>query len=337
MENHRRSSSLNLIAYAVQRDVAAEELCKRSMINLEELSSNPGYTVTPKQFNDLWLNASRLTNDPNVGLHLGESLQLAALGIIGQIIQTSRTVEEALTHAASLVHLFTDMFTMHVDRGSKTFEVHFIPEPGMEKEYPFAFRQMMDLSMVFVIHELDGLVFEKIRPLSVTLPSCESSEYERIFRCKPKKENTKYSMTFGNTYLDLPIVTANHDLQQLLLKKAALMQSSSDQPRSLRDTITQFISSNAYLGVPSLDEIAANFNTSTRSLQRRLQDEGVTYQYLTDSIRKSLALHYLESGTHAVKEISYILGYNELSAFTRAFKRWTGTTPALYQKGTGKI
>src|SRR5688572_8537303 len=105
MENHRRSSSLNLIAYAVQRDVAAEELCKRSMINLEELSSNPGFTVTPKQFNDLWLNASRLTNDPNIGLHLGESLQLAALGIIGQIIQTSRTVEEALMHAASLVHL----------------------------------------------------------------------------------------------------------------------------------------------------------------------------------------------------------------------------------------
>ncbi|MGV3557324.1 helix-turn-helix domain-containing protein [Larkinella arboricola] len=101
----------------------------------------------------------------------------------------------------------------------------------------------------------------------------------------------------------------------------------------MKERIRSYLLTNAYLGVPTLEQMAANFNTSPRSLQRKLQDEGVTYQQVADSIRKSLALNYLSSGTYPVKEISYILGYNELSAFSRAFKRWTGTTPGHYQKG----
>ncbi|WP_349315271.1 AraC family transcriptional regulator [Chitinophaga sp. MM2321] len=55
------------------------------------------------------------------------------------------------------------------------------------------------------------------------------------------------------------------------------------------------------------------------------------YQEVADAVRKSLALHYISSGNYPLKDISYMLGYNELSAFTRAFKRWTGNTPVSYQ------
>ena len=129
-----------------------------------------------------------------------------------------------------------------------------------------------------------------------------------------------------------PILTANYELQQILLQKAASMVNTFGTGQLLNERILNFFIANAYLGIPTLEEIAANFNTSSRSLQRKLQDEGVTYQQLADSIRKSLALNYLESGKYPIKEISYLLGYNELSAFSRAFKRWTGTTPVTYQK-----
>jgi AraC-like DNA-binding protein len=62
-----------------------------------------------------------------------------------------------------------------------------------------------------------------------------------------------------------------------------------------------------------------------------LQEESVTFQQLADSVRKSLALSYLESGKYQIKEVSYMLGYNELSAFSRAFKRWTGKAPFEYR------
>jgi AraC-like DNA-binding protein len=71
---------------------------------------------------------------------------------------------------------------------------------------------------------------------------------------------------------------------------------------------------------------------SARTLQRKLKEEGINFQQLADDVRKTLAINYLKSGTYQVKEISYLLGYNELSAFTRTFKRWTGITPGVYQK-----
>lgn len=85
---------------------------------------------------------------------------------------------------------------------------------------------------------------------------------------------------------------------------------------------------NAYLGILSLDDVAANFNVSTRSLQRKLKEENVTFQELADAVRKALAVEYVKKGDHPIKEISHMLGYNELSAFSRAFKRWTGKTPS---------
>jgi AraC-like DNA-binding protein len=89
---------------------------------------------------------------------------------------------------------------------------------------------------------------------------------------------------------------------------------------------------NAYLGIPTLDAIAANMNTSARSLQRKLRDEGNTYQVIADEVRKSLALYHMQSKNHSIKEVSYMLGYNDMSAFTKAFRRWTGASPAQFQK-----
>ena len=111
------------------------------------------------------------------------------------------------------------------------------------------------------------------------------------------------------------------------------MDTALGNRKKMSERIGSLLLVNSYLGIPTLEAIAANLNTSSRSLQRKLQEEGVTYQQLSDSTRKSLALHYLGSGQYPVKEVSYILGYNELSAFNRAFRRWTGTTPVSYQKG----
>jgi AraC-like DNA-binding protein len=120
-------------------------------------------------------------------------------------------------------------------------------------------------------------------------------------------------------------------LQSLLLRQARAAGDPYARPPSLKDRLLRYLRSNAYLGLPTLEAVAANFALSPRSLQRKLQEEGVSYQQLVDEVRKSLALQYLASGQYPLKEISYILGYNETSAFSRAFKRWTGAAPMRYQ------
>jgi AraC-like DNA-binding protein len=333
MEDPRNTLLRQFLAYAVQRDLSLERLAGLSALDPDRLRQPAAPAVTPKQWEDLWRNAVHLSKDPSFGLHLGESLQGAALGVVGQLIQACRNVGEALTQAAAFSHLVTDLFRLEVTPPGTTFAIRFIPDPGRAEESPFVFRQMMDLFMAFTLHEADGLVLEKLKPLAVTLPHAaeNAGEYARVLRGTPVVGAGEYSLTFEGRYWQEPILTANYQLQQVLLRQARATGDPYARTGSLQERLLRYLRSNAYLGLPTLEAVAANFAISPRSLQRKLQEEGVTYQQLVDQARKSLALQYLASGRHPLKEISYILGYNEVSAFSRAFKRWTGAAPMHYQ------
>ncbi|RRB04436.1 AraC family transcriptional regulator [Larkinella rosea] len=334
MEDPQKRFALSLLAYAAQKDVVPERLCQSANIDLQELKTQSGESLTQKQLSNLWRNAVQLTSDPLLGLHFGESLQLAALGIVGQLVQSCATVGEALTQAAAATHLITDLFRMEVTHTAQSFTIRFVPNEPVDPEFAPLLRQLLDLFIVFVLHEADGLVLKKISPKTVRFPFDvpDPAEYERILRCKPIANSGEYALEFENRYWHEPILTANYELQNLLLKQVGALDRDFENAKALPDRIRHFLLANAYLGIPSLEQLATHFNTSPRSLQRRLQDEGMTYQQLADSVRKSLAMNYLSSGKYPVKEISFILGYNELSAFSRAFKRWTGRTPVRYRQ-----
>ncbi|WP_212000265.1 AraC family transcriptional regulator [Chitinophaga sp. HK235] len=325
---------LAIIAYAVQRDVDAAQLCKQVGIDLTALKKTTAAPVTQHQLDMLWLHAARLTNDPLFGLHFAASVQPAALGVVGEIIQTSATVGEALTHAVALTHLVTDQCRLDIVRSSKNFTVRFIPSADHGDGPTMAFRMLIEFLMVLTIHELSGLLLEKIAPQAVRMPYTvpDLAAYEQAFRCKPVKRADEYALVFEARYWDEPILTANYELQSLLLKKvSSLSQPKAATNNTLQVRVYNHLLANSYLGIITLEEMAANFNLSPRSLQRKLKDEGVKYQEVADAVRKSLALYYISSGNYPLKDISYMLGYNELSAFTRAFKRWTGSSPAGYQ------
>ncbi|WP_080059396.1 AraC family transcriptional regulator [Spirosoma aerolatum] len=334
MQDYQKQLVLNLLAYAVQKNVSPEELCARSGLELDQLTRTESDSLHPEQVASLWRNATRLSNDALFGLHFGESLQIAALGVVGELIRHSQTVGEGLTYAIAFIHLITDVVDMAIIHTDRTFDIRLTPNATYLANMPDVIHQMMDFFMAFTLHEVDGLVLKKVQPVSVKSKFTETNqaEYERVFRCRHLVNSADYALSFERGYWDEPILTADYELQTVFLRKATTLNDAFQQARGLSERITNFLLANAYLGIPTLEAIAANLNVSSRSLQRRLQQEGVTYQQLTDSIRKSLAIHYLTSGQYPTKEISYILGYNELSAFNRAFRRWTGTTPVNYQK-----
>jgi AraC-like DNA-binding protein len=330
MEEQQRQFVLSLLAYSVQREIPAKKLCQLCSIDLEGLTKGH-IEISKKQFNDLWKNASHLCNDPLFGLHFGESLQLAALGIVGEIIKSSDTVGQAISIAASLTGMVTDLFTMKIERSKKSFVIHLISTDSQNNE--FVERQLADLLIVFTIHELNGFLLEKIKPSSVMYPYKISNkkEYERVLRCKTIKKGNGYSIEFKNSYWDEPILTADYELQKLFVQKLNSQQKDMlASVKAFRVKIVDYLMQNSYLGILSLEDVAGNFNMTSRSLQRMLQEEDTTFQQLADSVRKSLAVHYLASGNYQIKEISNMLGYNELSAFSRAFKRWTGKAPMNY-------
>ena len=97
METFQKQLILALLAYAAKRDIDPVLVCRHSGIDEKVLGTNSKIEITPHQIEGIWKNLLHISNDPLIGLHFGESMQLAALSVVGQIIETSRTIGEALT------------------------------------------------------------------------------------------------------------------------------------------------------------------------------------------------------------------------------------------------
>jgi AraC-like DNA-binding protein len=332
MEDQQKKLIVSLLAYAAQRDISPEVLCKLANITQKELQ-NKEKPLTQKQVTDAWVNAIHLSRDDHFGLHFGESLQLSALGVVGEIIKSSGTVGEAITIASSLVHLLTDSFKLEIKHDADLFTVHFIPQVPNWQNLP-SVSQTLDLLMVFTVHEMDGLMLKKIKPVKVNYARSIDNigDFERVMRCKAIAINDECSIAFDQRYWDEPIITANYEWQNMLLQKIQPLKEPATDKHTLHKRIYNYLLENSYLGMVSLEDISSNFNLSARTIQRKLKEEGVNFQLITDDVRKALAINYLKAGDVPVKQISYMLGYNELSAFTRTFKRWTGVTPGGYAK-----
>ncbi|OIN59324.1 AraC family transcriptional regulator [Arsenicibacter rosenii] len=334
MNAYQHQFMWHLLAYAVQRNVSLPALCRANGIDEPAFRAGRLPDLTEQQVVMIWQQIGAATNDPLLGLHLGESLQLAALGVVGDLVKFSRTIGEGVMQAAAMLPLVTELWRMDVETEGAVCTIRFTPErPEGSQPLSFLHRHMLDMLLAFTLHEVNGLVFSRIAPVTVGLPyeTAETAEYARVLRCDEIRTGGACYLTFDRHVWHEPVLTANYEMQQYFLKKAGEMMQEKALRQSLRDRVESYLMTNAYLGIPTIEAIAANFNTSARSLQRHLQEEGVTYQQLADQVRKTLALHYLEVRNYPVKEISYLLGYNELSAFTRAFRRWTGTSPSMYR------
>ncbi|MFP1631941.1 AraC family transcriptional regulator [Zhengella sp. ZM62] len=110
------------------------------------------------------------------------------------------------------------------------------------------------------------------------------------------------------------------ELSEIAREPALVMQAKAEIAQALSE------------GAPKMAEIARGLGLSARSFHRRLSEHGMNFQSLTEETRRDLAVGLLRDESHSLAEIAFLTGFSEQSAFTRAFKRWIGTTPATYRK-----
>jgi len=124
-----------------------------------------------------------------------------------------------------------------------------------------------------------------------------------------------------------------HDPLLLLVIQDSLRQLNSDvQQQSVVDMARAQLRQGLSQGEPSLDEVAENIGLSSWSLQRRLKDAGINFTQLVEKVRCEMATHYLQQRQLSISEMAFLLGYSEVSAFSRAFRRWFGISPRQWRK-----
>ena len=149
------------------------------------------------------------------------------------------------------------------------------------------------------------------------------------------------SVSFGCTtnafviereFVDRQVPSADEHLYPVL--KRYLDRVLAEMPREddLLASIRRAVGESLRDGDPNLAQVARKLAMGPRTLQRRLREQGVDFKWLVDDTRRRFSLNYLRERKHTLSEIACLLGYSEVSAFNRAFRRWTGSTPSDYRR-----
>ncbi|WP_374583503.1 AraC family transcriptional regulator [Pseudoduganella sp.] len=272
-----------------------------------------------------------ISGEPAIGLLVGARLPINTHGVLGLAAMSSATLRQTADMLDRFVALRTPLVAIsHSESGSGS-----------------AGRLRIRIDRAAPLGSIDALVMEAVT-LTVknlvdfiagarhtTLASFDFAEppyaalARDLFQCE-----VRYGQTW--TGFELPLAVADQPLKladpTTFSEAAAICQREFDrlrQPESLSARIRRTMLENPGQ-FPSLQVTARLFNCTPRTLHRRLQEEGTSFQQLLDQVRHRLACEYLKAGKLGVQEIAYALGYTEIANFRRAFKRWEGVPPSAY-------
>jgi AraC-like DNA-binding protein len=140
------------------------------------------------------------------------------------------------------------------------------------------------------------------------------------------------AIVFERKLLDSKIKLNNPHLLNVLTDYAEKLLKKITTKDNIKDQVRRFIKHNLQENdVLDVNLAAKKLNMSRHTLYRKLKKEGVSFQSLAEEVRQAEAKHYLQENNISISEVAYLLGFSELSAFSRAFKRWTGESPAQFR------
>jgi len=274
--------------------------------------------------------AARYTNNPYFGLHMGEFAEAGSWSILGYVMMNCKTLGEAFEKSGRYSRIIGNLIEARAELKFNKIKAIFFTPPHAPKMSRHCFESTFS-SSVRMMRTLTGA---DINPLEVTFiyPEPESrSEYERVFCCPVlfgKKEN---SFTIDMSTVNTPILMANPGLLEYFEKYAQDFLAEMDRNNEHTRTVTKIILSRMDDEALSIEKVAKEMAVSVRTLQNRLEGEGVVFSDLFKDIRQKLAQNYLREN-YSVEQITYLLGFSEPSVFRKAFKKWLGVTPREYRE-----
>jgi len=156
-----------------------------------------------------------------------------------------------------------------------------------------------------------------------------NAEFTKFFGVHVEFGAAADDITFSNAIRQAPAVSADSYLNRLLISYCEEAVSNRPQTRgSFRSNVENAVVPVLPHGKARAGEIARQLGVSERTFARRLAQEGLSFSELLDSLRSDLAHRYLADRNLTISQIAWLLGYQEVAAFSHAFKRWTGSTPS---------
>jgi AraC-like DNA-binding protein len=315
-------------AYARRSGIAVKTLIKKVGLTERQINDHRARLAVRQQIEFLNLVATAL-GDEFLGFHLAESFDLRELGLLYYVAASSETLGDALQRTARYSSIVNEGLSLRYVEGR---DVRIVFEyVGVARHSD---RHQIEFLMTALIRVCRHLTKLRVTPKRV-----------RITHQRIKKGGSQLTAYFGRniafgakadelTFIGRTkhesIASADPYLNEILVANGEqALSHRRARSGACRAAVENGIVPLLPHGKVRASQIAAKLHLSQRTLARRLASEGVTYSSVLQDLRIDLARQYLSHADLSISRIAWLLGYREVSAFTHAFKRWSGTTPSV--------
>ena len=318
---------LSLLAGLEQVGIRREDL---PPLALPEQPETSDAVVPLEMWRELAGAASVLSGDPALAIHVGLSVPMGRMGIIDYLAGSSADVRSGLTSLADhFAAVSTAIWLDLVEAEDGSGWLYIRPVASFEA----------DPGILFGLEFALGVITSRFRKLSasplqfgrVGLTRAEDPAFERRMGLPVTFEMQSIGLYADRAALDTRLTSSNPGLHATLKQVASDLQLGDRQPAltlavraRLRDLLVR--------GCADASTVARSMGVSERTLSRRLAELGTTFRDVLDSFRAEESERLLLAGDRSMAEISAALGYNDQSAWTKAFRRWNGLTPKSWLK-----
>lgn len=266
-------------------------------------------------------------NRKDLGFDYGKQINPSRWGVLGQIAYTSSNLKQILYSQQQFQSMTGSLGTP-----SFVVEKNFLTMNWQSaQQYSHYISEELITSWIELARQLTGVHFALSKVSFQHACPTDKSLYTDYFSCDVEFEASSYGFVVSASVLDLSCAGSNPELNKILTEYAhntvGLHSVNNPVEVSLNYIKSQLPGSN-----PTIEELASFLGTSTRSIQRRLSGRDTNFSTLVDQVKQQLAIQYVIHTNHSFEHIGHILGFSELSAFSRAFKRWTTLSPAQFRK-----
>jgi AraC-like DNA-binding protein len=275
---------------------------------------------------------SRLAGDPHFGLHVGERVRPGTYSVYGLVLLACRDIGQALEQTQRYEQLAHDLGRSRLEPDGSLARYTWV------SHYPDASRHLAE--SVFAGIRTFGcwlagrplaphaLAFAHARPLDA-----DPAEYARVLGMVPVFDASAHSVDFDAAFLALPLPAADTAMYPLLQQHAErMLRERAQAPTGIVAQVHAAIVRSLAIEPVRLAGIATALDLSPRTLQRKLADAGATFQQVLDAARYALAMDYLRQDGLPLVDIAFLLGFQEQSAFTHAFREWSGMNPGAWRE-----
>lgn len=285
--------------------------------------------VSTEQFFALHRGIAEASNDPAIGLKLGTEERVERYDPVKLAALSARSFRDAVERSSRYKQLTCPEEIRLVEWGNEC-AVQFVWLLAHEQEPPL----LVDVCFAWIVGLGQRGTGRPIHPKRVEFQRASTYRdmYEAHFHCPVKFKAAQNALIFSKADIELPFGTYNADLLATVAPQLEAELTEQLAQKNLKEQAKGILKQLLAGQRPGIQDLARELHLSTRTLQRRLTEQGITFQQVLDEARRELAHHYLLHSSRELNETAYLLGYEDANSFFRAFHQWEGISPGHWRE-----